>query len=75
MTGETILQRIQNDMAAAMKARDADTLSTLRMLKATASTGSTNSSFRGRLSSRGWNFTEAIPPVLAALVKEFDSKW
>ena len=34
MTDETILQRIQTDMAAAMKARDADTLSTLRMLKA-----------------------------------------
>ena len=30
---ETILEQIQNDMAAAMKARDADTLSTLRMLK------------------------------------------
>jgi len=30
----TILQRIQNDMAAAMKAKDAPTLSTLRMLKA-----------------------------------------
>jgi hypothetical protein len=30
----TILDRIQADMAAAMKARDADTLSTLRMLKA-----------------------------------------
>ena len=34
MTGESILQRIQTDMTAAMKARDADTLSTLRMLKA-----------------------------------------
>jgi hypothetical protein len=30
----TILQRLQNDMAAAMKAKDAPTLSTLRMLKA-----------------------------------------
>jgi hypothetical protein len=30
----TILDRIQADMAAAMKSRDADTLSTLRMLKA-----------------------------------------
>lgn len=30
---ETILEQIQNDMTAAMKARDADTLSTLRMLK------------------------------------------
>ncbi len=29
----SILDRIQTDMAAAMKARDADTLSTLRMLK------------------------------------------
>jgi uncharacterized protein YqeY len=29
-----ILDRIQADMAAAMKSRDADTLSTLRMLKA-----------------------------------------
>jgi uncharacterized protein YqeY len=28
-----ILQRIQNDMTAAMKSRDAETLSTLRMLK------------------------------------------
>ena len=34
MTDESILQRIQSDMTAAMKARDADTLSTLRMLKA-----------------------------------------
>jgi hypothetical protein len=34
MTDESILQHIQNDMTAAMKARDADTLSTLRMLKA-----------------------------------------
>ena len=34
MTDETILQRIQGDMTAAMKGRDADTLSTLRMLKA-----------------------------------------
>jgi len=34
MSDESILQRIQSDMAAAMKARDADTLSTLRMLKA-----------------------------------------
>ncbi len=34
MSDESILQRIQADMAAAMKARDADTLSTLRMLKA-----------------------------------------
>jgi len=33
MSQETILGRIQADMAAAMKARDADTLSTLRMLK------------------------------------------
>jgi len=30
----SILDRIQTDMAAAMKSRDADTLSTLRMLKA-----------------------------------------
>lgn len=30
----SILQRIQADMAAAMKSRDAETLSTLRMLKA-----------------------------------------
>ena len=29
----SILDRIQSDMAAAMKAKDADTLSTLRMLK------------------------------------------
>ncbi len=34
MSDETILQRIQADMAAAMKSRDAGTLSTLRMLKA-----------------------------------------
>ncbi len=34
MTDESILDRIQADMTAAMKARDADTLSTLRMLKA-----------------------------------------
>ena len=33
MSQETILGRIQADMTAAMKARDADTLSTLRMLK------------------------------------------
>ena len=30
---ESVLERIQSDLAAAMKARDADTLSTLRMLK------------------------------------------
>jgi uncharacterized protein YqeY len=34
MTDESISVRIQNDMTAAMKAREADTLSTLRMLKA-----------------------------------------
>ncbi len=34
MTDATILARLQGDMAAAMKSRDADTLSTLRMLKA-----------------------------------------
>ena len=34
MTDESITERIQKDMTAAMKARDADTLSTLRMLKA-----------------------------------------
>lgn len=34
MTDESISVRIQTDMTAAMKARDADTLSTLRMLKA-----------------------------------------
>ncbi len=34
MTDESILERVQRDMAAAMKARAADTLSTLRMLKA-----------------------------------------
>jgi len=34
MTDESITGRIQSDMIAAMKARDADTLSTLRMLKA-----------------------------------------
>ena len=33
MSDETILQRIQTDMTAAMRAKDADTLSTLRMLK------------------------------------------
>ena len=33
MTEPSILQRIQSDMTAAMKAQDADTLSTLRMLK------------------------------------------
>jgi hypothetical protein len=33
MTDPTILERIQSDMAAAMKAREADRLSTLRMLK------------------------------------------
>jgi hypothetical protein len=32
--GDTILGRIQGEMTAAMKARDADALSTLRMLKA-----------------------------------------
>jgi len=30
---ESVLERLQSDLAAAMKARDADTLSTLRMLK------------------------------------------
>jgi len=34
MSDPTILERIQTDLAVAMKARDADTLSTLRMLKA-----------------------------------------
>jgi len=34
MTDESILERLQLDMTAAMKSRDADTLSTLRMLKA-----------------------------------------
>jgi uncharacterized protein len=34
MSDPTILERIQSDMAAAMKAREADKLSTLRMLKA-----------------------------------------
>jgi hypothetical protein len=34
MNDTSILDRIQNDMTAAMKAKDADTLSTLRMLKA-----------------------------------------
>ena len=34
MSEPSILDRLQSDMAAAMKARDADTLSTLRMLKA-----------------------------------------
>ncbi len=34
MSTPSILERVQADMAAAMKARDADTLSTLRMLKA-----------------------------------------
>ena len=33
MTDPSILDRLQSDIAAAMKARDADTLSTLRMLK------------------------------------------
>lgn len=33
MTEGTLLDRIQSDLAAAMKSRDADTLSTLRMLK------------------------------------------
>ena len=33
MSDPTILERIQSDMAAAMKAREADKLSTLRMLK------------------------------------------
>ncbi len=33
MTDPTILERIQQDMTAAMKAKEADTLSTLRMLK------------------------------------------
>lgn len=33
MSDTDILQRIQSDMTAAMKAKDADTLSTLRMLK------------------------------------------
>ena len=33
MTDSTISDRIQADLAAAMKAREADTLSTLRMLK------------------------------------------
>src|SRR5258706_2129663 len=31
---ESIYERLQSDMTAAMKAKDADTLSTLRMLKA-----------------------------------------
>lgn len=34
MTDPSILDRIQSDMTAAMKARDNETLSTLRMLKA-----------------------------------------
>ncbi len=34
MTDESILQRVQGDLTAAMKSRDAATLSTLRMLKA-----------------------------------------
>ncbi|MBI5710531.1 MAG: GatB/YqeY domain-containing protein [Candidatus Eisenbacteria bacterium] len=34
MSDTSILQRLQSDLTAAMKARDADTLSTLRMLKA-----------------------------------------
>jgi uncharacterized protein len=34
MSDETILIRLQADMTTAMKAKDADTLSTLRMLKA-----------------------------------------
>jgi hypothetical protein len=34
MSEPTILERIQKDLAAAMKERDADTTSTLRMLKA-----------------------------------------
>jgi hypothetical protein len=34
MTEPSILERIQTDMTAAMKSRDAGTLSTLRMLKA-----------------------------------------
>ena len=33
MSEETLQPRIQSDLTAAMKARDADTLSTLRMLK------------------------------------------
>ena len=33
MTDPSILDRLQSDITAAMKARDADTLSTLRMLK------------------------------------------
>lgn len=33
MSDPSILERIQSDLAAAMKARDTDTLSTLRMLK------------------------------------------
>ena len=33
MNGRTILDRLQVDMAVAMKAKDAETLSTLRMLK------------------------------------------
>lgn len=33
MTDPSILERIQSELAIAMKARDADTLSTLRMLK------------------------------------------
>jgi len=33
MTDASILERIQSDIAPAMKAKDADTLSTLRMLK------------------------------------------
>ncbi len=34
MNPSSVLDRIQNDMVTAMKAKDADTLSTLRMLKA-----------------------------------------
>ena len=34
LSDPSILDRIQSDLAPAMKARDADTLSTLRMLKA-----------------------------------------
>jgi uncharacterized protein YqeY len=51
MADDSILSRIQNDMTAAMKSRDAGTLSTLRMLKAALMEAKTRKSRDAALSA------------------------
>ena len=51
MSDPTISERIQTDLVAAMKARDADTLSTLRMLKTALMEEKTRKSKDASLSS------------------------